>query len=107
MKGTQNEIIISENAFIIHIYGLHHYKGKLSKFFPEYITFSINFNVGYLGGTINNQTILDVVPRCLKHAWCYRSHSFPYAAFKVLKVVDLNLIEHVLHITTQETIQWC
>jgi hypothetical protein len=29
MKGTQNEIIISEKAFIIHIYVLHHYKGKL------------------------------------------------------------------------------
>jgi hypothetical protein len=32
MKGIQNKIIISQKAFIIHIYGLHHYKGKLSKF---------------------------------------------------------------------------
>jgi hypothetical protein len=30
MKGTQNKTIISQKAFIIHIYGLHHYKGKLS-----------------------------------------------------------------------------
>jgi hypothetical protein len=27
-----NKIIISQKTFIIHIYGLHHYKGKLSKF---------------------------------------------------------------------------
>jgi hypothetical protein len=42
MKGIQNKIIISQKAFIIHIYGLHHYKGKLSKFISDYITFSIN-----------------------------------------------------------------
>jgi hypothetical protein len=39
----------------MHIYGLHHYKGKIS----EYITFSTNFNLGSLGGTINIQTIFD------------------------------------------------
>jgi hypothetical protein len=33
MKGIQNKIIISQKAFIIHIPGSHHYKGKLSKFF--------------------------------------------------------------------------
>jgi hypothetical protein len=33
MKGVQNKIIISQKAFTIHIYGLHYYKGKLSKFF--------------------------------------------------------------------------
>jgi hypothetical protein len=33
MKGIQNKIIISQKAFIIHINGLHHYKGKLLKFF--------------------------------------------------------------------------
>jgi hypothetical protein len=47
MKCIQNKIITSQKAFIIHIYGLHHYKGKLLKFFSEYITFSINFNVGF------------------------------------------------------------
>jgi hypothetical protein len=31
-KGIQNKIIISHKAFIIYIYGLHHYKGKLPKF---------------------------------------------------------------------------
>jgi orotate phosphoribosyltransferase len=35
MKGIQNKIIISQKAFIIHIYGLHHYKWKLSKFFQS------------------------------------------------------------------------
>jgi hypothetical protein len=62
----------------------------------EYITFSINFSVGSLGGTTNIQTIFDLVPRCLKHVWCYRSHSVPYAGFQVLKVVDLNLVDNVL-----------
>jgi hypothetical protein len=37
---------ISKKAFIVHVYGLHHYKGKLSIFFSEYITFSVNFSVG-------------------------------------------------------------
>jgi hypothetical protein len=32
MKGIQNKIIISQKAFITYICGLHHYKGKLSKF---------------------------------------------------------------------------
>jgi hypothetical protein len=38
----------------------------------------------------------------LKHVWCYRSHSIPYAGFQVLKVVVLNLVDNVLHITPQE-----
>jgi hypothetical protein len=50
MKAIQNKIIISQKTFIIHVYQLHPYKGKLSKFSSEYITFSINFNVGSLGG---------------------------------------------------------
>jgi hypothetical protein len=33
MKGIQNKIIVSQNAFIIHIYGLHHQKGKLANAF--------------------------------------------------------------------------
>jgi hypothetical protein len=71
--------------------------------FSEYISFSINFNVGSLGGTKSIRTIFDLVPRCLKHVWCYRSHSVPYAS---LKVVHLNLVDNVLHITPQEKIQW-
>jgi hypothetical protein len=44
MKGIQNKIIIYQKAFIMHIYGLHHYKRKLP-FFSEFITFSINFKM--------------------------------------------------------------
>jgi hypothetical protein len=33
MKGTQNKVIISQKEFIIHIYGLHHYKGNLTESF--------------------------------------------------------------------------
>jgi hypothetical protein len=93
MKGIQNKIIM------IYIYGLHHYKGKVSKFFSECVTFSINFNVTALGGATNIQTIFNLVPRCLKHAWCYRSHSIPYASVQVLKVVDRILVDSVLLIT--------
>jgi hypothetical protein len=50
--------------------------------------------------------IFDLVPRCLKHVSCYRSHSVPYASFQMLKVVDLNLVPNVLDITSQEKIQW-
>ena len=52
--------------------------------------------MGSLDGTTNIQTI--------QHVWCYHSHSVPYAGFQVLKVVDLNLVENVLHITSQEKI---
>jgi hypothetical protein len=69
--------------------------------FSEYITFLINFNVGSLGGPINIQTIFDVVPCCFKHVWCYRSHSVPYAGFQALKVIDLILVDNVVHITPQ------
>jgi hypothetical protein len=86
MKGIQNKIFISQKAFIIPFYGSQHYKGKLSTFLLQYIIFSINFNVGSLGGTTNIQTIFDLVPRCLKQVCCYRSHSVPYADFQVLKV---------------------
>jgi hypothetical protein len=58
--------------------------------------------VGALGGTTNIQTIFDLVPRCSKHVWCYRSQSVSYASFQVLKVVDLNLVDNVLHITDQK-----
>jgi hypothetical protein len=33
IKSIQNKIIISQKAFTIHIYGLHHYKGKPSQLF--------------------------------------------------------------------------
>jgi hypothetical protein len=38
----------------------------------------------------------------LKHVWCYREHIVPYAGSQVLKIVDLNLVDHVLYITPQE-----
>jgi hypothetical protein len=81
-------------------------KGNYQSFFFEYMTFSVNFIVGFLGGTANIRTIFDLVPRCLKHVWCYRNHSGPYARFQVLKVIDLNLVDNVFHITPQEKIQW-
>jgi hypothetical protein len=93
MEGIQNNIIIYQNAFIIHNYGLHLYKGKLFHVLSEYITSSINFNMGSLGGTTNIQTIFNFVPRCLKNVWRYRSHIVPYTGFQVLKVADLNLLE--------------
>jgi hypothetical protein len=68
--------------------------------------FSVNFNVGSLGGTTNIQTIFHLVPRCLKLVWCYRGHSVPYTGFQVLTVVDLNLVDNVLHITSQEQTRW-
>jgi hypothetical protein len=34
--------------------------------------------------------------------WCYRSHSIPYVDFQALKVVYLNLVDNVLHMTPQE-----
>jgi hypothetical protein len=102
MKGIQNKIFVSQKAFNIHIYVFHHYKRKLSTFFSEYVTFSVNFKVGCLGGTTNIQMIFDLVPCCLKHAWCYRSHSVPCAGFQVLKFIDRNVVDNVLHITPQE-----
>jgi hypothetical protein len=76
-------------------------KGKYQSF-SEYTTFSINYNVGSLDDKTNIQTILDLVPRCLKHVWCYLSHSIHYAGFQVLTVVDLNVVDNVLHIIPQE-----
>jgi hypothetical protein len=64
-------------------------------FFSEHITFSINFNVGSLGGMTNIQMIFDLIPRCLKHVWCYRGHSVSYVGFQVLKAIDINLVENV------------
>jgi hypothetical protein len=33
VKGIQTKIIIPQKAFLIHIYGLQHYKGKLLFYF--------------------------------------------------------------------------
>jgi hypothetical protein len=46
MKGIQNKIIVSQIAFIIYIYGLHHYKGKLSEFFFWVYYFLNKFQCG-------------------------------------------------------------
>jgi hypothetical protein len=70
--------------------------------FSQYITSLVNFNMGFLGGTTNIQMIFDLVPRCLKHVWCYRSHIDPYEGFQVLNVVDINLVNNVLHTTPVE-----
>jgi hypothetical protein len=86
MKDIINKLIISQKAFVIHMYGLLHYK-----MFSEYVTFSANFTVGSLGGTTNIQTIFDLVPRSLRHVWCCRSHSIPHVGFQVLNVFDRNL----------------
>jgi hypothetical protein len=98
MKGIQNEIIISQEVFIIHINGLHHYKAKLSKLFSAYITFSVNSNVDSLGGFTNIQAWSMFGVNC--------SRSVPYAGFQVLKVVDLNRVDNVLPIKSQEKIHW-
>jgi hypothetical protein len=66
----------------------------------------MNVNVGSLGGTPNIQTIFVFVPRFIKHVGCYRSHSVPYAGFQMLKVVNRNLVDNVLHIIPQQKIQW-
>jgi hypothetical protein len=98
MKGIQNKIMIYINLWV----PLHHYKGKLSKFLSQYITFSINFNVGSLGCMTNIQRLFELVPRVAKTDWCYCSHSVPYAGLQVLKIVDLNPLDNVLHMTPQE-----
>jgi hypothetical protein len=43
---------------------------------------------------------------CLKHVSCYCSHGVLYVGFQPLEVVDLNLVDCVLHKTPQEKIQW-
>jgi hypothetical protein len=86
--GVQNKIIISESIYYTHLWVTPLQRGT------EYITFSINLSVGFLGGMSNIQaiqTIFDLFPHCLKHVWCYHSHIVPYAGFQVLKVVDINL----------------
>jgi hypothetical protein len=98
MKGIQKNNCISESIYYTHLW-VTSLRRETIKVFSEYITFSINFNVGSLGGTTNIKMILYLIPRCLKHAWCYHSHRVPYAGFQVLNVVDLNLADNVLHIT--------
>jgi hypothetical protein len=100
MKGIQNNT--SESIYYTHLWFTPLQRDTINVFFSGYTTFSIDFNVDSIGGTTNIQTIFGLVPRCLKHFWCYRSHSVPYAGIQVLKVVELNL---VLHITPQEKIQ--
>jgi hypothetical protein len=92
MKGIQNKLIISQKTFT------QLQKRNYQNFF-EYVTFSVNFSLGCLDCTTNIQTIFNLVPGCLKHVWCYRSLCIPYVGFQVLQVVDLNLIDSVLHIT--------
>jgi hypothetical protein len=53
------------------------------------IIFIINVIVGSLGGTTNIQTIFDI----------------PYTGFQVPTIVDLNMLDNVLHITPHEKIQ--
>jgi hypothetical protein len=69
---------------------------------PLYITFSVNVSVGSCGGVTNLQMILDLIPCCLKHVYCYHSYDIPYVGFQALKVIDLNLVDSVIHITPQE-----
>jgi hypothetical protein len=86
MKGIKNKIVISQDLLYTFM-GYTITKGNYKSFFSEYVTFSVNFNVSSLGGTTSTQTILDLVPRCLKRVWCYRRDSFPYAGFEILKVI--------------------
>jgi hypothetical protein len=85
MKGIQNKIIISEKAFIIHIYGLQPLQKETVEVFSEFITVYVNFSVDSLGGTTNIQMIFKLIPRRLKHIWCYHSHSIPLCGLSGVK----------------------
>ena len=76
-------------------------KGNYESFFllSIYLIPLINLNMGSLGGTANIEMIFNLVKSSLKHVWCNHCKSVPYAVLLVLKTVDLNLVDYVLHIT--------
>jgi hypothetical protein len=86
---------ISESIYYTHLWVTPLQRETIKVFFFLNICFSVNFSVGSLGGKTNIQTIFDLVPRCLKHVWCYCSHNVPYVGFQVLNVVDPNLVDIV------------
>jgi hypothetical protein len=55
------------------------------------------------GGMTNIQLIFDLVPHCLS----IFDVTIATVGFQVLKVIDLKLVDSVLHITPKEKIQWC
>jgi hypothetical protein len=61
--------------------------------------------VGTPSGTTNIQIILDLCPCVLKHVVGCRYHRVPYAGFQLLKVVVIDLVDEVLHITPEKNIQ--
>lgn len=45
------------------------------------------------------QAVFDLCPQVLKHVVGDRSHSVPYAGFQLLKVVVVDLVDEVIHLT--------
>lgn len=58
MTGIQQEQNIYQNLFIIQMFGLHLYKGKL-KLLSWLLSLLVYLSTGISGGTTNIQTILD------------------------------------------------
>jgi len=56
----------------------------------------------FLDCTTNMQKISDVCPRVLKHVVGYRGRNFLFAGFQLLRLVVCDLVDKVLHITSQE-----
>jgi hypothetical protein len=72
-------------------------EGNYQSIFWVY-NFLNKFQCGLFGGMTNTQTIFNLIPHCLKHDWCYCSHSVPYVGFQLLKVIDLNLVDNVVFV---------
>jgi hypothetical protein len=101
MKGIQNNNYISESIYHTHFW-VTQLQRETIRVFSEYMTFSVNFSMAFLGGMTNVQMIFDLVPCCFKHLWWYCSHRVPYVCFQMLKVIDHSLVDSVLHITPQK-----
>jgi hypothetical protein len=72
------------------MFGLHHDKGKLPKFFSSLLPTLVDFNVGTPGGTKISRRYSTSV-HVFERAVCYHNHTISYAGLQLLKMSFLTL----------------
>lgn len=104
-KVSKQENWNSQRIYYIHPW-LAPLKWKNVRFLLFILIVSINFNVSTAGGPANVQTVINLIPNCMKHVQCNSSHSYLDRLGNVFDISPQEKNRVSLNPETEETINW-
>lgn len=92
MIVIQKENVMSRSSFVIQMCQLHYHERKFLVSFSGCCVLQQTSVSPYL---LARQTIFNISRRVLKHCVGYCNHVFPYAGFRLLKIVVFDRVSEV------------